>query len=224
MIGVCCRRMLANAALLGFLTLMSACGNVNRIELSNGDRFCVPKRLAPPRDLNAPVDTDEVLGFTFLACERHDGPGGRVCVLPEGVISANFNIGDAVGRTRWGDIRGSAAMQSLVNGAGTVVWSDEGRRVTYVEQPAVGVDEVFVFYGAAVGSLEKMPDEAELALVCDRGPVEGGQLPRASECRRFMRHGQFGIDYGFEPKGDVVSQLETLDGAVVRRVESFKCQ
>lgn len=224
MTGVRWLRAADGAAILAFALLISSCGSVDRIDLANGDRFCVPKRLAPPREMYIPADTDGVLGISFLACERPVGPEGKVCVLPEEVRSANVGVGKAVARTRWGDIHDSAAMQSLMKDDGTVVRSDEGRGVTYVEQSAVGVDEVFIFYGAAVGSLTRMPEAAELALICDRGPVVGGMLPRASGCRRFVSHGRYGIDYSFEPRGDVVSQVQLLDGAVTSRVESFRCK
>jgi len=202
--------------------LIAACAADTPVELNGAGKFCIPAKLLPGGKGAVPEGLDEKdVGFSFRGCGRQADRNAS-CVLPAEVISVDVTTLAHSPAVYWKQIRSAAAFVMLMESSDTTLRGDAGSQRTWISNPK-SIDQLYMFSGASAVAFSEFPGDARLELACDHGPLEGEVAPFATACSRYLSLDTLTLKYRFEPRGNLIQQVDRLDGAVTSQLEHWRC-
>lgn len=231
--GACMRmnyslRKLAGIFLILFLP--SACAENNTAIIVGVSKFCIPQsqKVADVSYVATEMPAAEN-AFAFAGCWRPGGISPKDCPLPSSVRGGVVSSENAFGPARWADLANDpqSLYRKIYDDPSTSVESAEDGKNLVIENQRRW-KEWFVWRKAERGAALQLKDDDQLLVSC--GVIENTYVPtdksgrRMISCRRVVVGDGYSAQYTFESAERTPRDIESLDAAVVKTIDSWRCK
>jgi hypothetical protein len=219
---------LARIFLISFLP--TACAD-NKAEIIGGvSKFCIPQSQqvadVPYAAVGMPAAEN---AFAFAGCWRPGGISPKDCPFPSSVRGGVVSSKNAFGPARWADLAKDpqSLYRKIYDDPSSSVESSEDERSLIIENQRRW-KEWFVWSKAERGAALQLKDEDKLLVSC--GVIENIYVPtnkmgrRMISCRRVLVADGYSAQYTFESSERTPRDVESLDAAIVKTVDSWRCK
>lgn len=193
-------------------------------------KFCIPKlqKIADVPYAGTGMPAAES-AFAFAGCWRPDGISLKECPFPSNVRGGVVSSRNAFGSARWADLTSDAQsiLRKIYHDSRTVFESVENGKSIIIENQRRW-NEWFVWRRAERDTALQLKDDDQLLVSC--GVVENTYVPtskvgrRMISCRRVLAADGYSVQYTFESAERVPHDIESLDAAIVKTIDSWRCR
>lgn len=218
------------ATIFVILSASSACAESSAEIIGGVSRFCIPQsqRVADVPYAAAEIPTAEN-AFAFSGCWRPGAISLKECPFPSSVRGGVVSSQNVFGSGRWADLANDAQSmyRKIYDDPRTTVESSEDGKNLVIENQRRW-NEWFVWRKAERGAALQLRDDDKLLVSC--GVVENTYVPtnkagrRMISCRRVLVADGYSVQYAFESTERTPRDIESLDAAIIRTIDSWRCK